>query len=224
MQKKKLVMIHTVKWYDTVITKPFAGPWQKQHPDVEIINIMDDSLLTETLANNGPTKGVINRMLKYFKAAESIGADVIMSTCTSMGPATQLARKKTTIPLFNIDEPMAAEAVRRGTRLGILATVPTSAPATKKLLETEAAKIGKKISVKIVINEEAFAKRLQGDINGHDSLVRAELNKLEEEVDVIVLGQISLAQVRHKTKVPMLQVGESGFAHVSELLNLKPQQ
>lgn len=217
-------MIHTVKWYDMVITKPFAAPWQKQHPEVEIVNIMDDSLLTETLANNGPTKGVINRMLKYFKAAESLGADVIMSTCTSMGPATQLARKKTSVHLFNIDEPMAADAVRRGQRIGILATVPTSAPATRKLLESEAERAGKKIDIKIVINEKAFEKRLQGDINSHDDLVREELNRLENEVDVIVLGQISLAQVRHKTIVPMLQVGESGFAHVTELLNLKSQQ
>lgn len=219
MEKKKLVMIHTVKWYDTVITKPFAMPWQKKHPEVEIINIMDDSLLTETLANSGPTKGVINRMLSYFKAAELIGADVIMSTCTSMGPATQKARKKTTIPIFNIDEPMAMEAVSKGERMGILATVPTSAPATRRLLEAQAEAAGKKISIKTVINEAAFQYRLQGDINKHDELVHAELEKLQHQVDVIVLGQISLAQVRYKTKVPMLQVGNSGFAHVTELLN-----
>jgi hypothetical protein len=33
------------------------------NPDVEIINIMDDSLLSESLANGGPTKDVTRRML-----------------------------------------------------------------------------------------------------------------------------------------------------------------
>ncbi|MFB2121275.1 aspartate/glutamate racemase family protein [Parapedobacter sp. 2B3] len=218
MRKKKLALIHTVNWYNTVINKPFGEPWLQQHPDVEIFNLMDDSLLVEALANGGPTKQVIRRMLYYFQAAEAMGADVIMSTCTTMGPATEIAKQFVGIPVFNIDEPMAEEAVAAGSRIGIIATVPTSAPATQRVLRQAAAAAGKEITIKTVINEAAFQYRLAGNIKQHDKLIHAELDKLQREVDVIALGQISLAQVLFKANVPVLQVGDSGFAYAGALL------
>lgn len=215
---KKLALIHTVNWYDKVITTPFVQPWLMNNPDVQIINIMDDSLLSESLPNGGPTKEVIRRMVLYFMAAEATGADVIMSTCTTMGEATRTARKFVNTPSFNIDEPMAKEAVKLGKRFGILATVPTSAPATHALLKAEAHNIGKSIEIETVINQEAFQNLLAGHVSKHDELVHAELEKLQKRVDVIVLGQISLAQIRYETSVPLLQVGHSGFAHAGALL------
>ena len=218
MKKKNLTLIHTVNWYAKVINIPFGTPFLEQNPDVEIINIMDDSLLAESLPNGGPTENVIRRMIHYFMAAEATGADVIMSTCTTMGKATQTARNFVKIPIFNIDEPMAIDAVSKGSNLGIIATVPTSAPATKALLEAEAEKIGKSINIKTVINEEAFKHLLAGNTDKHDELVHAEMEKLQNEVDLIVFGQISLAQIKYDTKIPMLQVGHSGFAHAAKLL------
>lgn len=219
MEKKKLALIHTVNWYPTVINKPFGDPWLAENPDVELFNIMDDSLLTESLVHGGPTPQVIRRMLFYFQAAEAMGADVIMSTCTTMGPATEVARQFVSVPVFNIDEPMAAQAVAAGARLGILATVPTSAPATQRLLKQTAVASGREIEIRTVINEEAFRHRLAGRIDAHDELVHAELRKLQKEVDVIVLGQISLAQVKFDAEVPLFQVGHSGFAHARVLLD-----
>jgi aspartate/glutamate racemase len=218
---KKLALIHTVSWYDKLVIHPFVDPWQKKNPDVEIINIMDDSLLSESLANGGPTKDVTRRMLNYFLAAESAGADVIMCTCTTMGPCTRLARQILHKPVFNIDEPMAKEAVSKGNVLGILATLSTSAPATKMLLEIEAREQKKEIDIKIAINEEAFKYLINGDVSKHNELIYHELDRIQNEVDVIVLGQISLGQIKYKTKVPMLQVGHSGFSYARELLDHK---
>ena len=145
---KRLAIIHTVSWYNKSVIEPFAEPWLKENPDVEIINIMDDSLLSESLPNGGPTKEVIRRMVLYYQAAEATGADVLMCSCTTMGPGTRAARQMISKPIFNIDEPMAREAVAKGKKLGILATVPTSAPATRALLEMEAAVAGKTIEIK----------------------------------------------------------------------------
>ena len=218
---KKLAIIHTVNWYNKSVIEPFAVPWLKENPDVEIFNIMDDTLLSESLPNGGPTKEVIRRMILYYQAAEATGADVLMCSCTTMGPATRLARQMIRKPLFNIDEPMAKKAVATGTKLGILATVPTSAPATKTLLEKESAAAGRTIEIKTVINEAAFQHLLKGEVDDHNELVHRELEKLQHEVDVIVLGQISLAQIKFEAKVPVLQVGHSGFAYARELLNAR---
>ncbi len=221
--KKKLGMIHTVTWYDKSVIEPFAKGWLQQNPDVECFNIMDDSLLTESLAHGGPTAAVKRRIIHYALAAEAAGADVIMCSCTTMGEATWMARELVSVPVFNIDEPMAREAVRTGVRLGILATVPTSAPATRRVLEREARAAGKEISLQTVINEEAFRHLLAGDIDRHNALVHAEMDTLAKSVDAIVLGQISLAQIKHKTRVPVLQVGHSGFAEARRLLDQIPR-
>jgi aspartate/glutamate racemase len=220
---RTLAMIHTVSWYNKSVIEPFATRWLEENPDVRAINLMDDSLLAESLEHSGPTDAVIERMEHYVQAAVLTGADVIMSSCTTMGIATERARKRCPVPLFNIDEPMAAEAVRLGARLGILATVPTSAPATRRLLEREASALGKAIQIETVINEPAFAALLAGNRAEHNRIVHAEMDRLADRVDVIVLGQISLAQIQHRPPgVTVLQVGHSGFAHARELLSRVP--
>jgi len=218
MKKKKLALIHTVSWYNKSVIEPFANDWSKKNPDVEIINIVDDSLLRESLENGGASEAVLNRIINYVKSAELAGADVVMITCTTVGEASRMARNIMSIPVFNIDEPMAREAVTRGRKLGILATVPTSAPATKKLLEMEAKNAGKDIEITTVINEDAFKHLLAGNIEKHNELVHHELDKLCEIVDVIVLGQISLAQIIYHAAIPVLQVGHSGFQEAARLL------
>ncbi len=214
-----LALIHTVDWYGQSVLDPFGKPWLAANPDVKAINIMDDSLLTESLAHGGPTPRVIKRMLYYILAAEAAGADVIMCSCTTMGAATERAKGLVDVPVFNIDEPMARDAVRAGRRLGVLATVPTSAPATRRLLEKEARAAGKEIEIQTVIEEPPFRALLSGDRATHDRLVQTAMDQLAKKVDVIVLGQISLAQIRHNPGVPVLQVGHSGFAEARRLLD-----
>jgi len=215
---KKLVLIHTVNWYERSVMIPYANPWQKNNPDVEIVSIMDDSLLSESLAHGGPTASVMRRMVYYFIAAENMNADVTMCTCTTMGPCTRVARKIVKNQVMNIDEPMAREAVSRGKVMGVFATFPTSAPATKTLLEIEAAEQGKSIEIKTVINETAARHLLNNEMDKHNEIVLGELDKLQHQVDVIVLGQISLSQVKFNGNVPVLQVGSSGFDYAGKLL------
>jgi Asp/Glu/hydantoin racemase len=219
MKKKTLALIHTVNWYAKSVNIPFAEPWLKENPDVEIFNIADDSLLSESLVSGSATPAVIRRLQLYIMAAEAMGAHVAMISCTTVGEASRIARKWASIPVFNIDEPMARQAVRMGRRLGIIATVPTSPAATKRLLEYEAREAGTSIDIEIALNEEAFEHLQKGEVEQHNRLVRGEMDRLAEKVDVLVLGQISLAQIRHETRVPVLQVGHSGFAEAKRLLD-----
>ena len=216
---KKLALIHTVSWYDKSVINPFASPWQKENQDVEIFSIMDDSLLTEALAHGGPNKAVIRRMIHYYQAAEEMGADVTMCTCTTMGPCTRIARNFVKNPIMNIDEPMAQEAVSLGRVMGVFGTFYTSVPATRELLEIEARQQGKEIVIKSVINETAASHLLRNEMEQHDEIVIGELMKLQKEVDVIVMGQISLSKIKFDSVVPVLQVGHSGFAHARKLLD-----
>ena len=48
-------------------------------PDVKVHQIIDDSLIQEVNANGGPTYGVRNRMLDYYRHAESLGVDLSLN-------------------------------------------------------------------------------------------------------------------------------------------------
>ena len=219
MKTKTLALIHTVNWYEKSVNAPFVNPWLKKNPDVRVFNIMDDSLLAESLVHAGATPNVIKRIQFYILAAEAMGADVAMCSCTTVGEATRIAREYASIPVFNIDEPMASEAIRLGRRMGIVATVPTSPAATQRQLERAAEEAGVSIRIKIGLNEKAFGHLQRGEIDKHNELVHREMDRLASKVDVLVLGQISLARIKHETRVPVLQVGHSGLAEARRLLD-----
>lgn len=216
---KTLALIHTVSWYNKSVNTPFVEPWLKKNPDVRVFNIMDDSLLCESIDHGHATKAVIKRIQFYALAAEAMGANVAMCSCTTVGEATRIARQYTSIPVFNIDEPMAHEAVRKGRRLGIIATVPTSPAATKRQLQVAAAELGVDINIQVSVNEKAFALLQKGQVEKHNELVHRDMDKLAAKVDVLVLGQISLAQIKHRPGIPVLQVGHSGLAEARRLLD-----
>lgn len=56
----KLVTINTVNNFMDIIYKPFAIPFLGRHPDVDITNIMDDSLLRDTIAAGDITPTILH--------------------------------------------------------------------------------------------------------------------------------------------------------------------
>ncbi len=219
---KKLYLIHTIGNYKDIIYDPFAVPFKEENPHIEIYNISDDSLLKETLDEGRVTKKVYARILNYAKSAEFSGADAIMVTCTSVNEVTKYAKKFIQVPLLNIDEPAAEKTVSAGKRIGILATLPTSPIATKRLLFEEAKRMNKEIEIVVRVAEGAFDVLCRGDRDKHDDIVNKELKKLAAEVDTIAFAQISMSLVKHEElDIPVFKIGKSGFNRVKKLLNEK---
>ena len=220
--KKRLFLINTINKFMDIIYNPFAKPFAEENPDIEIFNIMDDSLLTDTLKAGQVTNDVASRILNYVYSAERAGADVVMVTCTSVNEAAKYARKFAKVPVFNIDEPVAKMAVDAGTRIGVLATLPTSPKATIRLLNEEAERQGKKIETVPCVVEGAYDILVSGDRAKHDQMVAEALYKLAKEVDVITFAQISMSLVPHEDcGKPIFKIGKSGFEEAKRLLNNK---
>ena len=149
------------------------------------------------------------------------GADAAMVTCTSVNEAAAYARRFSQIPVLNIDEPVARMAVAAGTRIGVLATLPTSPKATIRLLETEAARQGKAITTVPLVAEGAYDILIAGDRAKHDEMVNDALFRLAKQVDVITFAQISMSLVPHgDCGVPLFKIGRSGFDEVKQLMGL----
>ncbi len=212
---KKLYTINTVNNFMDIIFNPFGKPFAESHSDLEIYNILDDSLLKDTISAGEMTPEIATRMMAYAKAAETSGADAVLVTCTSVNAATAMIKPFLSIPILNIEEPAAIAAVENGKKIGVLATLPTSPAAIGRVIRAKAEELGKEIQIINRVAEGAFDVLCTGDRAKHDEMVNAELYNLAKEVDVIVFAQISMSLLKHdEVGVPVFKIGTSGFEKI----------
>ena len=102
------------------LVEPLTRIFQELIPEVTVNHIADSSLIKEVIANNQVTPAVRRRLLSYYNAAADAGADVVFNTCSSVGDVADYGNQYARIPVFRIDQPMAAEAVRNYNRIGVI--------------------------------------------------------------------------------------------------------
>ncbi len=201
---KTLGFIHTALILVEVIKKELSTlPF-----DLKPFHMVDESLLMDLMKVGELTPKIIRRLCHHVVAAEEAGADIITVTCSSISPAVDVARKLVNRPVLKIDEPMAEAAVKKGERIGIVATVATTLEPTSNLLRQKAEEAGKKISISTALCQEAFQAILQGDTERHDRIVIEKAVELAKGVDLLVLAQGSMARLTkplsQQVKIPVL--------------------
>jgi len=215
--RKQLAILHTNR-----MTVPSTlSLAQEILPHTRIVNIIDDSLLEDVFAANGLTRKVTRRICQYVLAAQDGGADVIMNQCSSVGEAVDTARKLVDIPVLRMDEPMAREAVRRGPRIGVVATVVTTLDPTCHLIDQTALSMGKAIDIQRVLADGAFDLLKAGDKAQHNAMVMEQIMAIKDSVDVIVLAQGSMAVLAPELEalgIPVLTSPRLGLLGVKKLL------
>ena len=135
---KTVFIIHT----SSVSVGDLSALFAEMAPGVVVRHIIDDSLLPEVLANGGVTPGVTRRLCQYAVQAESAGATLIFNQCSSVGEVADIAAKMVKVPLVKVDERMAETACRTGSRIGVVATLPTTMGPTVRLIKRMAEKLG----------------------------------------------------------------------------------
>ncbi len=209
-----VAFVHTVVGLQPV----FGALAEELLPGEATFHVVDESLLGVTRKVGALTPTTRRRVLGHVESAVEGGADVVVVTCSSLGPAVEASRDFVSVPVVRIDEPMADEAVRLGRRVGVLATLPTTLEPTADLVARRGAE-----EVRSQLCEGAFDALAAGDRDRHDELVRAGLRQLTGEVDVVVLAQASMARVtdalpEDERPVPILASPRLGMEHVVRLV------
>lgn len=213
-----LALIHT-----TPVLIPLFSALCRQHlPGTAFYHVVDESLIKNTIRSGSLDAVTMRRLAGYVHSAQDAGADVVLVTCSSIGPAVPAARPLVEIPVLRIDEAMAARAISQGRKIGVLATLRTTLEPTVELIRQTAASAGKPVEVVTGLCEGAFEAVSAGDTETHDRLVSEGLAGLLEKVDVVVLAQASMARVvdqlppGHLTR-PVLSSPELAILQVKEL-------
>lgn len=215
-----IAMIHTVAG----LVPTLDALARREMPGCEPFSILDESLLRNTIREGSLSKTTMRRLAQYVWSAVDGGAEAVIVTCSSLGPAVEAARPLCPVPLFRIDEGMALEAVSRASRIGVLATLPTTLGPTGDIIRTSAAITGRTgCEVTEILCEGAFERLSRGDREGHDKMVVEGFRRLAPRVDLVVLAQASMASALaplgpEPEGVPVLTSPELGMRHVRDRL------
>ncbi len=218
---KTLALIHTSLLFvqpENIISEQIKAFM----PDVRLINIIDDALLSDVMAEGTITPEVQQRMTHYVKSAELTGADAVLMLCSSLGPALDEGRAMAKIPVIKIDDAMTEKAVMDANRIGVMATVATTLGPTVKLIEEKSARLNKPVTIKHHLVAGAFEIMMGGDRAKHDEMILGAAGTIAGEVDLIVLAQASMSRlaqrIHEQTGLPVLSSPRLAIEYTKRVL------
>lgn len=191
---KRMAVLHT-SFVFTNVEPVFKDLFKELIPDVEVIDFVDSHILADVRKVGHVEPRHIQRMCYMAQAAEAAGADLIFSACSSLGPSMDVARKLVNVPIIKIDDAMTQRAVALGSKIGVMATVPTTLQPTVDLIQQWAQAVGKSVEAKQYLCEGAFDILMGGNRDRHDQMVLDGACELAPQVDLIVLAQASMSRL-----------------------------
>jgi Asp/Glu/hydantoin racemase len=206
-----------------VLIPVFSELSRRELPEAEQFHMVDESIIRNTIRAQKLTQTTIRRVLAMVESAHEGGADAVVVTCSSIGPAASLARRLFEFPVIRVDEAMAEEAVQTGRRIGVAATLRTTLEPTVALLHEKAVAAQRDVDVVESLCEGAFEAVLSGDTASHDRILAEALGRLVNAVDVVVLAQASMARVVRQLpvdpqRVPILSSPELAVKRARSIL------
>ncbi|MFH7598653.1 aspartate/glutamate racemase family protein [Streptomyces racemochromogenes] len=135
----------------------------------------------------------------------------VLVTCSTVGAVAESLGPRLGVPVLRVDRPMAAEAVRRGPRVVVLAALASTVGPTEELLAEEAG--SRAVRVRSEVVEGAWQRFEAGDADRYAGLVARAADRVAD-ADVIVLAQASMAGAARlaRTRVPVLSSPAPGLA------------
>ncbi|WP_328787574.1 aspartate/glutamate racemase family protein [Streptomyces sp. NBC_00273] len=113
----------------------------------------------------------------------------VLVTCSTIGATAELLAPALGVPVLRVDRPMAAAAVRAGTRIAVLAALESTLAPTCELLAEEAGE--RPVSIETHLVAGAWDRFEVGDTAGYLARVAAAADSVTG-ADVIVLAQASM--------------------------------
>lgn len=214
---KRIFLVHPTPLAMPPVDEAFKTLWR----EAQVLNLLDESLYADVGANGELTPSLYARVANLFRHCEASGADGIVFSGSTFGPAVEEGRKGIKVPVLRIEEGMMDEAVARGGSILVVSTQKRALPVVRATLNQSARRAGKTPEIKELWVAGARDAINAGDTDKHDRLI-AEQSAAAGEFDTIVLGMISMAPARAKMPPALakktLTSGDTAVARMRKLL------
>ena len=215
---RRIALLHTVHSVIPALHELF----RELIPDSRPVHLLEESILQEAIAHGGLTPAVHDRVARLAQLGQEGGAEAVLVTCSSISPCVDSTRERLSVPVFKIDEPMAAEAAATGTRVAVLGTLTTTLDPSAELVRTKARDAGREVEVRPFLCRAPAHVGKESSASSRDAAVLHTLERAAEWCDVIVLAQASMAAVlsRHEVSFgrPILTSPRSGIRQLHDWL------
>jgi Asp/Glu/hydantoin racemase len=189
--------------------------------DVAFYSLSDPSILADVRNAGYVSTAPAARLIgMYMKAAEE-GCEAILNLCSTVGEVADAAQDIAHyigVPIVRVDEEMCRDAVRRGSRIGVMATLPTTLEPTKNTVKRVAREMNHEITLVDCLVDGAFGL----DQTQFKARLTESAATIIDEVDVIVLAQGSMAyagpEMSEKFGKPVLGSPAYGAAALKKAL------
>jgi aspartate/glutamate racemase len=188
-------------------------------------HIVDEGLFGTATAEPGLAfDRAVTTLQRHVDSAVDGGADAVVVTCSTLGPATDVAAATRQVPVIRVDRPMARRAAGYR-RVGLLATLESNRAASRAIVERVAAEQGVAVEVVDRLCDGAFDHLQAGDQARHDEAIREVAADLAGQVDVLVLAQASMAGAAGLIdgSVPVLTSPAAAVEEAGEVLDRGPR-
>lgn len=213
---KKIAMLHTSSATLAMMQQLIADIM----PEVEVMHLVEESMIKQVMKAGGVTPNIAARIADYVHIAEKADCDIFITACSSIGTAVEQCQFLTPLQLARIDSAMVKEAIEKGERIAVLATVATTLKPTLDYVQRKIQESGKPRAVTPILMEEAFHALLAGEMDTHDRIVADGLKTAFSQADVVMLAQASMTRVLQQLPtppVPVLTSPESGIRWLKAL-------
>lgn len=160
--------------------------------DAKVLSYQDPSILAEVRDAGYVVAPAAARLISMYMNAVSDGADAILNLCSSVGEVADAAQsmgKYIGVPIVRVDEEMCREAVRKGDKIAVMATLSTTLEPTKNTICRVAREMGKKVTLIDALVEGAFGL----DQEEFKALMSKKAGEIADQADVILFAQGSMA-------------------------------
>ncbi|WP_051115872.1 hypothetical protein [Streptomyces sp. PsTaAH-124] len=220
-----LALLHT----SPVHVPVFEALRDADHPGLRLRHFVDEDLLRRA-REDGPD-AVADDVAAVLDRAAAEGAGALLCTCSTLGAVAEKAagvtgatggrvggrgRAPVARPVvLRVDRPMAAAAVAAGPRVVVVAALESTLAPTTALLAEEAARAGRRVTVRPLFVPGAWALFEAGDTEGYVREIATAVDTVPAaDADAVVLAQASMAAAvdRVTTAVPVLAGPRPGLA------------
>jgi hypothetical protein len=214
---KRIFLVHPTPLALPPVDEAFKTLW----PQAQVLNLLDESLYADVGANGEVTPGLLARVASLLRHCETSGADGIVFSGSTFGPAVEEGRKGMRVPVLRIEEAMMDEAVARGGSILVLSTQKRAMPVVRATLATSVKRAGTSPLIQQMWVAGARDALNAGDTDKHDRII-ADVANAAGDFDNRVLSMISMAPARAKMPPALasktLTSGETAVTRMRKLL------